>query len=144
MEIINDIKKIEEVIFKNTYDYKNYYNFLSEYPENRKIFLDFYEFISKIENRKINIFKKNLFLSLKEEIDYNEFKLLKKNNDLLNFFVCLLIIKNFSRNSIFDIKKENIINIYDIVNNISIELEKIMIYIEIKNKINLNLNLKEI
>jgi hypothetical protein len=78
MEIINDIKKIEEVIFKNTYDYKNYYNFLSEYPENRKIFLDFYEFISKIENRKINIFKKNLFLNLKEEIDYNEFKLLKK------------------------------------------------------------------
>jgi hypothetical protein len=144
MEILNDIKKIEEFIFKNTYEYKNYYNFLSEYSENRKIFLDFYETLSKIENRKINIFKKKLFLNLKKEIDYNDFELLKKNNDLLNFFVCLLITKNFSRNSLFDVKKENVINIYDIVNNISIELEKIIIYIEIKNKINLNLNLNEI
>jgi hypothetical protein len=140
--LLSEAILIEKQIFKNQKidEYKDYYHFLKE---NSKLFEDVYTSLNKISSKKILKYSDKIREEIPEKIDFNNFKIIKSKKNLINFLLSLLILKIFSKNSLYDVKKENNLHhFYSIRNSLSQKFENILIFLEIslnfKNEIDLN------
>lgn len=140
--LLNEAILIEKEIFKNDKinDYKNYYCFIKK---NCKLFNDIYLTLNEINNNKILKFMQKITQKIPDKIDFTNFRIIKSKKNLINFLLTVLILKTFSKNSIYDKKKEDSLqHLYTIRNSISQKFENILIFLEIflnfKEEIDLN------
>jgi len=140
--LLSEAILIEKQIFKNQKieEYIQYYHFLEK---NVKLFNDIYRSLDEINNKKVLKFVNKITEKIPEKIDFNSFKIIKSKKNLINFLLSILILKIFSRNSIYDVKKENNLqHFYTIRNTLSQKFENILIFLEIslnfKNEIDLD------
>jgi len=142
-KLLKEVITLEKEFFNNDNKdfYINYYNFILNSDENKKIFLEILETLSKEKNKKINRHMKEITNKFKKKSNYDNFLIIKSNKDFVNFMLSLIITKIFSKKSIYDFKNKNSIqDIYSINNDLSNKIEQIFIQLEIvlNNKIEIN------
>jgi hypothetical protein len=129
--LLNESILIEKNIFKNknTNECINYYIFAEK---NKELFLNIYNILDNVNNKKIYKFRNKIIEKIQENINFTEFSIIKSKKNLINFLLTIVILKTLSKQSIYDTKKEeNIQHIYNINNSISLNVEKILIFLEI-------------
>lgn len=143
---MEEIIRIEKFLFKNNdiSNHKNYYNFLNR-DNNKNIFFKIYETLKENKNNKTNKFIKKIEKKIENKIYMNDFIIVKSEKDLINFLLSAIILKSFSRQSIYDSKNEGIIqHMYKFNNNLALQFEKFMIFIEIILKVNIEIDFDKI
>lgn len=130
-------KKIDflEINLLKSYNEENWYNYYEflESDENLKLLFEIYEEIKNLESINYKkIIKKILNFYDKDDI---------KN---FNFIFCIIILKIFSKNSIYSSKNDKIKSIYDYSNSISREINKMLIWVEFKNNFDFKIEEDEI
>lgn len=129
--LIKEAILMEKQIFNNDKidDCKQYYSFIIN---NSKLFWEIYSSLNEINSVKIIKFLSKITNKIPNTLNFDDFKIINSKKNLINFLITVLLIKTFSKNSIYDNKKENSLqHLYTIRNTISQRFENILIFLEI-------------
>lgn len=142
--LIKEIKIIEEKVFRNN-DISNHINYYKFLEKNELLFFKIYKTLSNSKNNKTNKIKNKLYKKIENKVNIDDFIIIKSHKDLINFLISLIILKNFTKQSIYDNKnEESLKHMYKFNNNLSSNFEKFLIFIEIILKVNIDLNFDQI
>ena len=143
-DLLKEIILIEKEVFKNE-DLNNFINYYSFIKKNEILFINIYNSLNETNDKKIIKFKNKIINKISKKLNFTVFSIIKSEEELINFLTTIIILKTFSKQSIYDNKNDgNFQHLYTTRNNIANQFEQVLIFLEIRLNFKNEVNFDEI
>ena len=106
------LHNLSEVLINDDYfkDLNNFINYYSFIKKNEILFINVYNILNEINDKKIIKFKNKIIDKISKKLNFSFFSMIKSEEDLINFLTTIIILKTFSKQSIYNNNSSFIIN----------------------------------